>query len=140
MIHNRVTTSNASKNLLKSLGVNPSGFDRLFPLKLYSQVVRAQLEYGLAIIPFTYSQITDLESFQNQAICGIFGGSPHSSVSIMRHLAKMPSMNEHTTLLQARYLLLRSLNLPPDALLSCFFTYLNASVDSYYVKLCRNPI
>lgn len=139
MTHDRITTSKASMNLLKSFGVNPSGFDRLFSLQLHSQIVRAQLEYGLVITPFTYSLKADFESFQNQAIRGIFGGSTHSSTSIMRHLAKLPSIQERITILQARYLLI-SLHLPPDALLSCLIPYLSTSTDSYYHKLCHNFI
>lgn len=139
MTMDRIKTSKASMNLLKSLGVNPSGFDRLLSLRLYTQICRAHLEYGLAITSFNYSQKAAFESFQNQAIRGIFGGSPNSSVLIMRHLTRLPSMQERIAILQARYLL-RSLNLPPDTLMSRLLPYIKDSPQSSYYKLCRNPM
>ncbi|KAG1139622.1 hypothetical protein G6F37_009249 [Rhizopus arrhizus] len=43
----------ATMNKLAILGLNPDGFSQLLATNFYKQIVRAQLEYGLAIIPLT---------------------------------------------------------------------------------------
>lgn len=55
LIKLNITKALAIMNLLTSIGVNPSGFDKLLSTRFYMQIVRAQMEYGIAINRFTSS-------------------------------------------------------------------------------------
>ncbi|KAG1543416.1 hypothetical protein G6F49_011353 [Rhizopus delemar] len=59
---------------LITLGVNKNGRDYLLSTRFYAQIVRPQLEYGLAITTFNLREIQSLENCQNQCIRQIFGG------------------------------------------------------------------
>lgn len=48
------------------LGVNKNGLDYLLSTRFYTQIVRPQLEYGLAITTFNLRDIQSLENCQNQ--------------------------------------------------------------------------
>ncbi|KAG1169767.1 hypothetical protein G6F71_008147 [Rhizopus microsporus] len=64
---------------LVTLGVNKNGLDYLLSTRFYAQIVRPQLEYGLAITTFNSREIQALENCQNQCIRQIFGGRPFTS-------------------------------------------------------------
>ena len=53
-------------NILTSVGVNPNGFDRLMSTRFYAKIIRARLEYGLAINRLDAFQIKVLEDAQNE--------------------------------------------------------------------------
>ncbi|KAI9305943.1 hypothetical protein BJ944DRAFT_150893, partial [Cunninghamella echinulata] len=56
--------------------------------------IRSQLEYGLAIITFNKHQIKKMEITQNKCIRQIYSANSRSSTIIMKHLARLPSMDE----------------------------------------------
>jgi hypothetical protein len=82
-----------------------------------AQIVRARLEYGLAINRLTASQIKALEDTQNECLRRIYGASKQASTEVMRHLSRLPTMKEQINILQAQFLF-RSFMLPEDALLT----------------------
>ncbi|KAG1539847.1 hypothetical protein G6F47_007244 [Rhizopus delemar] len=127
-------------NQLSSIGINPKGFSPLLATRFYIQIVRAQLEYGLAINKITSLLAKKLEDAQNICLRRIFGGSSRSSVKVMLHLTKLPTMQERTYILQAQFLL-RSLTLPDDTLLTCLLPHIRRS-DSHscWYKLSKSPL
>ncbi|KAG1152232.1 hypothetical protein G6F37_002254 [Rhizopus arrhizus] len=68
LIEHNVCKAFVMMNVLTSVGVNPNGFDRLLSTRFYAQIVRARLEYGLAINQLTASQIKVLEDAQNECL------------------------------------------------------------------------
>ncbi|KAG1195055.1 hypothetical protein G6F70_008529 [Rhizopus microsporus] len=105
----------ATMNQLSAIGVQPKGFSPLLGIRFYSHIVRAQLEYGLAITKVTTFLSKQLEDAQNVCLRRIFGGSHVSSTTAMLHMSKLPTMQERAYALQSQFLL-RSLTLPEDAL------------------------
>jgi hypothetical protein len=139
LISKHITKANLSMNSLASLGVNPSGFSRLTALRFYTQIVRAQLEYGLVISSFISHQITQLEKTQNSHIRRIYGGSKNSSIKVMRHFARLPSMQERLHILQTRFFW-RAQSLPDSSLLPQLLPYISDSRLSQWYKLSKNPL
>ncbi|KAG1058640.1 hypothetical protein G6F41_013850 [Rhizopus arrhizus] len=108
-------------NQMTAIGVNSTGFDRLLSARFYCQIVRPQLEYGLAISAVKYREFQQLESCQNQCLRRIFGGSPRSSVKTK--------------------FLLRSLDVPDDTLLFQLLPYIRTSASgSQWYKLTTSPL
>ncbi|KAG0806421.1 hypothetical protein G6F17_013959 [Rhizopus arrhizus] len=136
-------------NQMTAIGVNSTGFNKLLSVRFYSQIVRPQLEYGLAISAVKYKDFQKLESCQNQCLRQIFGGSPRSSVKVMLHLVNQPTMKERTHILQAKFLL-RSTNTPEDTLIFRLLPYIRTSssqsqclklfVKLTYKKLSKNAV
>ncbi|KAG0971928.1 hypothetical protein G6F28_014150 [Rhizopus arrhizus] len=74
-------------NQLSAIGVHPKGFSPLLGTRFYSHIVRAQLEYGLAITKITTFLSKQLEDAQNVCLRRIFGGSHTSSIAVMLHIS-----------------------------------------------------
>ena len=55
-------------NVLSSIGVNPSEFSKFLCSRFYAQIVRPQMEYGIAINCFNHSQLKPLEEAQDKCI------------------------------------------------------------------------
>ncbi|CEI89006.1 hypothetical protein RMCBS344292_03381 [Rhizopus microsporus] len=106
----------ATINQLSAIGVHPKGFSPLLGIRFYSHIVRARLEYGLAIAKITTFLSKQLEDAQNVCLRRIFGGSHVSSTTIMLHMSRLLTMQERAYALPSQFLL-RSLTLPEDALL-----------------------
>ncbi|KAG0926567.1 hypothetical protein G6F28_012981 [Rhizopus arrhizus] len=104
MIQHNINKASLTMNQLAAIGLNSKGFPPLLACRFYSQMVRAQLDYGLAISPLTTKLIHQLDTFQNQCIRRIFGGHSRSSVQVMLHLVNLPSMRTRVAVLQAQYL------------------------------------
>ncbi|KAG0905391.1 hypothetical protein G6F33_012202 [Rhizopus arrhizus] len=122
-------------NQFAAIGLNSKGFPPLLACRFYSQMVRAQLDYGLAISPLTTKLIHQLDTFQNQCIRRIFSGHSRSSVQVMLHLVNLPSMRTRVAVLQAQYLF-RSTHLPDDTLLAHLLPYIQSSTSrSHWYKL-----
>ncbi|KAG1036542.1 hypothetical protein G6F43_013029 [Rhizopus delemar] len=68
-------------NQPSAIGVHPKGFVPLLATRFYRQIVRAQLEYGLAITNITTFLSKQLEEAQNTCLRRIFGGSRTSSTT-----------------------------------------------------------
>jgi hypothetical protein len=98
----------------------------VYATRFYTQIARAQLEYGVAISTFTSFNVIKLEDAQNKCIYGIFDGSSHSSTKVMLHLTSLSSMQERINILRARFFL-RSLFLPNDTLLDKLLPFLEQS-------------
>ncbi|KAI8990897.1 hypothetical protein BDF20DRAFT_841396 [Mycotypha africana] len=114
---------------MSAIGVNHKGFNQLLSTRFYTQIVRTQLEYGLAI-----------SSFSSPQIKRIFGGNSCSLTKVMLHLTDLPSMKERVHRLQGKFLL-RSINGSRDTLLSRFLPYLRASASlSHWYKLSKTPL
>lgn len=75
-------------NQITAIGVNSKGFNRLLSVRFYIQMVRAQMEYGLAVSVLNLGHLKKLESCQNECIRRISGGSSRSSVNVMLHLVQ----------------------------------------------------
>ncbi|CEP13597.1 hypothetical protein [Parasitella parasitica] len=123
---------------LASLGVNKYGFDYLISTRFYAQIVRPQLEYGLAITSFNLREIRSIENCQNQCMRQIFGGRPFTSTKkVMLHIANLPTMKDRISILQAQFLF-RSSSLPDDALLSKLQPYLQLQRSSKWSQLSKS--
>ncbi|KAG1510472.1 hypothetical protein G6F53_006656 [Rhizopus delemar] len=140
LIQGNINKALKTMNQMTAIGVNSTGFDRLLSARFYCQIVRPQLEYGLAISAVKYREFQQLESCQNQCLRRIFGGSRRSSVKVMLHLINQPTMKERTHILQMKFLL-RSLNVPDDTLLSQLLPYIRTSASgSQWYKLTTSPL
>lgn len=140
LVQNNINKALQSMNQMTALGVNSKGFDRLLSVRFYTQIVRSQLEYGLAISPLSAVQITKLEACQTQCIRTIFGGGSRSPTKVMLHLVNQPTMKERVHLLQAKFLL-RSVYSPDDTLVSKFLPYLRSSAShSLWYKISKTPV
>ncbi|KAG0756030.1 hypothetical protein G6F24_011430 [Rhizopus arrhizus] len=53
MIQHNMNKASLTMNQLAAIGLNSKGFPPLLACRFYSQMVRAQLDYGLAISPLT---------------------------------------------------------------------------------------
>ncbi|KAG1503089.1 hypothetical protein G6F46_000715 [Rhizopus delemar] len=140
LIQGNVNKALKTMNAMAMIGVNPAGFDRLLSVRFYTQIVRPQLEYGLAISMVKYREFQTIESCQNQCLRRIFGGGSRSSTQVMLHLVNQPSMKNRVHILQAKFIL-RSLNLPDDTLFSRLLPYLRTSAShSHWYKLTSSPL
>jgi hypothetical protein len=113
-------------NQLSTIGLNSKGFSQLLATCFYKQIVRTQLDYGLAINKIPSYQLDKLEHAQNTCPRRIFGGSSRSSINVMLQLTKFRTIKERTYILQAQFLL-RTLSLPDDALLTWLLPYIRLS-------------
>jgi len=140
LVENNTTKALRTMNQLSTIGLNPSGFRTLLSTRFYSQIIRSQLEYGLAICRTTKYVNDQLEKAQNKCIRRIFGGSSTSSIKVMLHLTKLPTMTERAQQLQAQFLL-RSLNLPSDTLLSHLLPHIRlSSSNSNWYHLSKSAL
>lgn len=135
LVQNNINKASLTMNQLASIGVNAKGFSPLLSSRFYCQMVRSQLDYGLAVSPLSAALIKQLDTFQNSCIRRIFGGHSRSSAKVMLHLVKIPSMKARIAALQAQYVF-RSTCLPDDTLLANLLPYIqNSSVQSHWYKL-----
>ncbi|KAG1333798.1 hypothetical protein G6F62_006643 [Rhizopus arrhizus] len=140
LVQNNINKALQTMNQMSAIGVNHKGFNQLLSVRFYTQIVRSQLEYGLAISAVSSSNITKLETCQTQCIRRIFGGGSRSSTKVMLHLTNQPTMKERVHRLQAKFLF-RSINAPEDTLLSQFLEYLRTSASlSQWYKLSKTPL
>ncbi|KAG1151011.1 hypothetical protein G6F37_006521 [Rhizopus arrhizus] len=140
LIQGNINKALKTMNQMTAIGVNSAGFDRLLSARFYCQIVRPQLEYGLAISAVKYREFQQLESCQNQCLRRIFDGSPRSSVKVMLHLINQPTMKERIHILQTKFLL-RSLDVPDDTLLFQLLPYIRISArGSQWYKLTTSPL
>ncbi|KAG1138099.1 hypothetical protein G6F37_011425 [Rhizopus arrhizus] len=98
------------------------------------QIVRAQLEYGLAIAPTSVAQLTKLDACQTQCIRRIFGGGSRLPTKVMLHLVNLPTMKERVHLLQTKFLL-RSAYSPDDTLVYKFLPYVRPAASLWYLHM-----
>ncbi|KAG1555955.1 hypothetical protein G6F49_006702 [Rhizopus delemar] len=127
-------------NQQSSIGLNPEGFSPLLAIRFYTRTVRAQLEYGLAINKITSLLAKKLEDAQNICLRRIFGGFSLSSVRVVLHLTKLPTMQERTYILQSQFLL-KSPILPDNALITCLLSHIRRSDNhSCWYKLSKSPL
>ncbi|SAL98890.1 hypothetical protein [Absidia glauca] len=135
----------ASMNVMASLGLNNSGFTKLLSSRIYQQFLRPQMEYGLAITPLTKTLVTKkLEQAQNDSIRRFYGAHSLSSTVIMRHLARIPSMQARVDLLRFKYLH-RIATLPADSLLSIIIAVSTSAprrftATSPWIRLSNHPL
>ncbi|KAG0987177.1 hypothetical protein G6F29_002696 [Rhizopus arrhizus] len=140
LIQDNVNKALQTMNQMTTLGVNNKGFDRLLSVRFYTQIVRSQLEYGLAISSVPAHQLQKLDACQTQCIRRIFGGGSRSSIKVMLHLVNLPTMKERVQKLQAKFLL-RSVDAPDDTLLSQYLPYLRTSASrSQWYKLSKTTV
>ncbi|KAI7853424.1 hypothetical protein BDC45DRAFT_442406, partial [Circinella umbellata] len=83
--------------------INFSGLLRILFSQLYAQSIRPVLECGIVITSFTKTQLKKLEQSQNKLR------------KVMHYPTNLSSMNERTSVLQAKYIT-RSQCLPDDTL------------------------
>ncbi|KAG0785673.1 hypothetical protein G6F21_009103 [Rhizopus arrhizus] len=86
LIQDNVNKALQTMNQMTTIGVNNKGFDRLPSVRFYTQIVRSQLEYGLAVSSVPAHQLQKLDACQTQCIRRIFGGGSRSSIKVMLHL------------------------------------------------------
>ncbi|KAI8646105.1 hypothetical protein BD408DRAFT_474100 [Parasitella parasitica] len=127
-------------NQIAAIGVNSKGFNRLLSVRFYVQMIRSQMEYGLAISARNLGHFKKLEACQNECIRRILGGSIKSSTKVMLHLVQQPSMTNRSRTLQTKYSI-RSLDLPDDTLLQLLLPHIQTSASrSNWYKLTSNPL
>lgn len=139
LIQHIVNKTLQTMNRMSAIGANHKGFSPLLSIRFCSQIVRSQLEYGLAVSAISSTQMKKLEECQTKCIRSIFGGNPRSSTKVMLHLTNQPTMKERVHRLQGKCLL-RPLNGPEDTLLSHFLPYLRTSASlCHWYKLSKTP-
>ncbi|CEG74667.1 hypothetical protein RMATCC62417_09838 [Rhizopus microsporus] len=124
---------------LITLGVNKNGLGYLLSTRFYAQIVRPQLEYGLAITTFNLREIQSLENYQNQCIRQIFSGRLSTSTKIMLHLTNLPNTKDRISILQAQFLFKASF-LPVDALLTKLLPYIQSQRISKWFQLSKSSL
>ncbi|KAG1055194.1 hypothetical protein G6F43_002843 [Rhizopus delemar] len=140
LVNRNKTKALATMNQLSAIGVHPKGFAPLLATHFYRQIVRAQLEYGLAITKITTFLSKQLEDAQNTCLRRIFGGSRTSSTTMMLHMSNLPTMQERAYTLQSQFLL-RSFTLPEDSLLYHLLPLVRQPRSySQWYKLSKSPI
>lgn len=138
-------TANTTKALttfaqLTAIGVSLRGFGHLLSTRFYTQIIRAQLDYGPTISSFNLRNYSQLEYTQNKCIRFLFGGHQQSSVKTILQMARLPTMQERAHTLQTQFLF-RSLRLPDDALLTKPLLFLKQpNSRSKWHKLPKNPL
>ncbi|KAI9247511.1 hypothetical protein BDA99DRAFT_565184 [Phascolomyces articulosus] len=99
-----------------------------------------KLECSLAILLYTKTQVKQLERAQNNCIRMIFGAHKNSETKVMRHLTNLPSIEERTNILQAKFLL-RATLIPDDTHLSTLQPQLNTQPStSQWIKLQQGTL
>jgi hypothetical protein len=116
LVQSNIFKAMPTMNALSSIGVNPSGFSKLLCSRFYAQTVRPQMKYSIAINCFNHTQLKSLEETQDKCIRKIYCASRKTSIKVMLHLAKLPTMKERVAILKAQFLF-RSLSLPENTLL-----------------------
>ena len=102
LIQNNTTKAISNMRVMNTIGLSPSGFNRLLSTRLYRQFIRSQMEYGVAITTFTASQIKLFETAQDhvfECCMGLIVLPPPQS---MHHLSNLPSMTERIACPQAK--------------------------------------
>lgn len=128
LIQQNIDKASQTMNQLAAIGLNSKGFPPLLACRFYSQMVRFQLDYGLAISPISAKLTQQLETFQNQCFRRIFGGHSRSSVEVMLHLVNLPTMKTRVAVRQVQHLFRFTL-LPEDTLLSHLLPYVKSSTS-----------
>ncbi|KAG1057078.1 hypothetical protein G6F43_001077 [Rhizopus delemar] len=77
---------------ITAVEINFKGFHRLFSVRFYIQMARAQLKYDLAVIVLNLGHLRKLESCHNECIYRIFSDSSKFSVNVMLRLVQQSSM------------------------------------------------
>ncbi|KAG1028717.1 hypothetical protein G6F57_001337 [Rhizopus arrhizus] len=140
LIQNNINKAQKTMSQMTVIGVNSTGFDKLTSTRFYSQIVRPQFEYGLAISAVKFRELQKIESCQNQCLRRIFGGTSRSSIKVMLHLVNQPTMKERTHILQAKFLL-RTIDTPDDTLMFRLLPYIRTSAShSQWYKLNTSPL
>ncbi|KAI9488546.1 hypothetical protein BDB00DRAFT_772278, partial [Zychaea mexicana] len=85
------------------------------------------------------TQLKEINRTQNKCLRKIYGAHPSSETKVMRHLARLPSMQRRTSILQAKFLY-RAQYLPDDALLTHLRPYLLRPSTTHRNKLCLTPV
>ncbi|KAG2192365.1 hypothetical protein INT46_011178 [Mucor plumbeus] len=98
LIQQNINKALGTMRQMASIGVNKKGFDKLIFTRLYNQIVRPQLEYGLAINTFNLRNIRELENCQNQCLRQIFGGRSCTSTKAILHITNLPSIKDRIVL------------------------------------------
>lgn len=91
----------AMKQLI-TFGLNKKWLNYLFSTRFFAQIVRSQLEYGLAITFFNLREIRSIENCQNQYMLQIFGGRPSNSTIVMLHLGRLLTTKDRISIIQAQ--------------------------------------
>ncbi|KAG1463329.1 hypothetical protein G6F56_005307 [Rhizopus delemar] len=68
MIQHNISKTSLTMNQLAAIGLSSKGFPPLLASRFYSQMIRAQLDYGLAISPLTTKFIHQLDTFQTNVL------------------------------------------------------------------------
>ena len=118
LIQRNVALALTGMRTSRTVECNPHGFPRLLAVKIYKQFIRPRFEYYLAIATFTKDEIKQVEKGQDQCLRYIFGGHSKSSTIVFRHMANLPTMDERTHTLGAKYLDRAYNYLPEYALLT----------------------
>ncbi|KAF7720756.1 hypothetical protein EC973_006155, partial [Apophysomyces ossiformis] len=86
--------------VLHGIGLTRTGLSRLLACRIYQQFVRPCLENGLAISIFSAKDVKLLETVQNNCLRMIYSGHCTLSTKAMQHIAKLPAMTDHISILQ----------------------------------------
>ncbi|CEP10654.1 hypothetical protein [Parasitella parasitica] len=73
-------------NRIATIGVSAKGFNHLLSIRFYVQMIRSQMEYGLAISILSFGHLKKLEACQTECIRRIFGGSRRLSTKLKLQL------------------------------------------------------
>lgn len=139
LVQSSVFKAISTMHVLSSIGVNPSGFSKLLCSRFYAQIVRPQMEYGIAINCFNHTQLKSLEEAQDKCICKIYDTSGKIPTKVMLHLAKLSTMKERITILQVQFLF-RSLSLSEDTLLYRLMPHIQHTRDHQWYRPSKTAL
>ncbi|KAG0737612.1 hypothetical protein G6F57_002804 [Rhizopus arrhizus] len=126
LIQNNINKALKTMNQMTAIGVNSTSFDKLTSTRFYSQIVRPQLEYSLAISAVKFRKLQKTEPCQNQCLRRIFGG--HFTLVHQGHATPTK-------------FLLRTIDTPDDTLMFRLLPYIRTSAShSQWYKLTTSPL
>ncbi|KAG1449780.1 hypothetical protein G6F46_010860 [Rhizopus delemar] len=96
---NTASAVSAMRTTLLPIGIRSASFSRLTASRLYSTFIRPKFEYGLCLCTFQVKQLALLEKSQDLCLRMAFGGHRTSSTGVYKHLVNLPSMKDHTTII-----------------------------------------
>ncbi|OAD74546.1 hypothetical protein PHYBLDRAFT_167953 [Phycomyces blakesleeanus NRRL 1555(-)] len=114
---------------LSSLGVHMNGFGLSVALRAYLIFIRPILEYGLAIVPASWSDVQILQKAQNMCLRTCIQ-RPDATIGVVHiaALASLPNLFTHSHALQAKFLH-RAETLPSDSLIKALTMQLDLSKE-----------
>ncbi|KAJ8651363.1 hypothetical protein O0I10_001955 [Lichtheimia ornata] len=143
LLQDRTCKATSAMATLRQMGIHRYGLGWWQALRAYRTFVRPVLEYGLAIVPFSYDEHTALQRTQANCIklCMNSTTDRRLPTIVPQVLADLPSMTLRARTLQLMFTA-RAIELPPTTMLrSVIMNWLQKrQAFHFWRRLTRNPL